>query len=304
MQMTFRRALGPAFLFAAAALTGCSENNGSAQLSIKLKDAPGDVQAAVVTITRVELQGEGGTQVLLSGADSATVDLTDLVNQTTDLVKNAVVPAGSYSQLRFVISGASIQVDNGDGTSSVYATEGYTHLPNGATTATGTLQAPSFSTSGLKVNLPGGSVTLEGDQKILLVDFDVSRSFGHQAGASGQWTMHPVLTATDFQTTGSAHVAVQPRLGLQLPAGTTLGAFDAVLVASGTTDSLSMPLADANADGTFDADFSFLAPATYDISLKPHDAASTLKATLDGTPSVTVNSATQASATVTVTQVQ
>jgi Domain of unknown function (DUF4382) len=303
MQTTFRRAAGAALLLTAA-LTGCSENNGTTQLSIKLKDAPGDVQAAVVTITRIELQGEGGTQVLLSGADSATVDLTDLVNQATDLVKDAVVPSGSYSQLRFVISGAALQVDNGDGTSSVYATDGYTHLPNGATAATGTLQAPSFSTSGLKVNLPGGSIALEGDQKILLVDFDVSRSFGHESGAAGRWTMHPVLTATDFQATAGAHVAVQTGPGVTLPTGTTLAAFDAVLVQSGTTDSLAQPLADANADGTFDADFSFVAPGTYAVSLRPHDAASTLKATLDGTPSLTVASGAQANATVTVTGVQ
>ncbi|HEU4699677.1 MAG TPA: hypothetical protein VFS40_10880, partial [Gemmatimonadales bacterium] len=56
-----RRGLAAAFLFATAALAaGCGENgnNGTTQLSLKLKDAPGDVQAAVVTITRIELQGE------------------------------------------------------------------------------------------------------------------------------------------------------------------------------------------------------------------------------------------------------
>ncbi|HEU4697673.1 MAG TPA: DUF4382 domain-containing protein, partial [Gemmatimonadales bacterium] len=289
--------------FATAALAaGCGENgnNGTTQLSLKLKDAPGDVQAAVVTITRIELQGEGGTQVLLSGADSVTTDLTTLAHDTKDLVTNAVVPSGSYTQLRFVISGAYLQVDNGDGTSSWYATDGYTHLPEGVA-ATGTLQAPSFGTSGLKVNLPGGNIALTGDQKILLVDFDVARSFGRESGASGRWTMHPVLTATDFQATGSAHVAVALGEGVTLPAGVTLDRFDVVLTS--TTDatvSQSVQLADPNGSGAFAADFGFLAPGTYAITLAPHTSGATLAATLDGAPTVAVTSGAEANATVTV----
>jgi hypothetical protein len=80
---------------------------------------------------------------------------------------------------------------------------------------TGDLQMPSFAQSGLKVNLPGDAITVEGDdQRILLVDFDVSKSFGHQAGNSGKWVMHPVITATDMTQipapTGIALTGVTP----------------------------------------------------------------------------------------------
>jgi hypothetical protein len=38
-----------------------------------------------------------------------------------------------------------------------------------------------------------------GPQKVLLVDFDVAESFGQEGSGSGQWVMHPVINATDFQ---------------------------------------------------------------------------------------------------------
>lgn len=191
-------------LGALAPLTGCSDSTsaGNAKLSVMLTDAPGDVKAAVVTIDEIYLQGSG--RVVLMD-QPVTTDLLTLADSTTDLVKDAVVPAGSYGQLRFVVSGAYVEVDNGDGTTSIYATSSdYAGLPEGAQVA-GTLQTPSFDTSGLKVNLPDGALHLAAeDGKILLVDFDVSQSFGQEAGDSGTWVMHPVLNATDLQSAGDA----------------------------------------------------------------------------------------------------
>lgn len=187
-------------LAAIAPLTSCSDSTaaGNAKLSIMLTDAPGDVKAAVVTIDEIYLQGSG--RVVLMD-QPVTTDLLTLADSTTDLVKDAVVPAGSYGQLRFVVSGAYIEVDNGDGTTSIYATSpDYAGLPSDAQVA-GTLQTPSFDQSGLKVNLPDGALHLEAEGKTLLVDFDVSESFGHESGDASSWIMHPVLKATDLQNT-------------------------------------------------------------------------------------------------------
>ena len=62
--------------------------------------------------------------------------------------------------------------------------------------AEGSLHAPSYAQSGLKVQMTGGALVLDTPMKILLVDFDVTQSFGH--AASG-WVMHPVVTGAELQ---------------------------------------------------------------------------------------------------------
>jgi hypothetical protein len=255
----------------AAGLAGCSDGagpGGTTALSVKLKDAPGDVQHAVVTITEVDLMGSGGKLVLSS--TPVTTDLLTLANSTADLVTDTDVPSGTYTELRFVISGACLAVDDGNGGSSIYTTAAYDATPCGGA-ATGTLQAPSFAQSGLKVTLDASALTITGTQKILLVDFDVSQSFGHDAGASGGWVMHPVVTGGDIQATGSVHAAMQLGQGVTLPlvngSPLTLDQLSAVLVV-GVSDTVAVvPLNDADQDGVFTADFLYLTPGSYTLSL-------------------------------------
>lgn len=257
-------------LLALGTLGACSDSStssGTARISLLLTDAPGDIKAAVVTISEIDLQGSGGTHVLMN--TPVTTDLLTLAGSTAQLVKDAVVPAGTYAQLRFVITGGYVEVDNGDGTTSIYASSpNYAGLPSGATVA-GTLQMPSYGQSGLKVNLPGGDVTLASGEKVFLVDFDVSQSFGQQAGDSGMWVMHPVVKATDFQTTGGLTVQLTQASSLTMPLlnGTalTLGDFTAVLTASDNSTK-SVALTDAG-NGIFQGQFPFLAPGTYSLTL-------------------------------------
>ena len=181
-------------------LSGCGESAGpgTTQLSILLKDAPAGVTSAVVTISQIYLQGENGRLVLSD--QETTTDVLTLANGTTTLVFEAVVPSGTYSQLRFVITGAYLEVQDDpacDSTvttcpTSIYATERYSTPKPPA----GVLQTPGFDRSGVKVKLPGDALILSGDPTVLLVDFDVAESFGHEAGGSGRWVMHPVLTGT------------------------------------------------------------------------------------------------------------
>jgi hypothetical protein len=244
-------------LTAALALAACGDDDGdSTRLSIRLTDAPGDITTAVVTIDEIYLQGDEGRVTLRD--TPATVSLIDLANETETLVQDAVVPAGSYGQLRFVISGAYIDVE-GQG---IYATSpDYAGLPAGATVA-GELQTPSFDASGLKVILPGDRLVLDTDQKILLVDFDVSQSFGQQAGNSGRWVMRPVIKGADITTSGGVRATLTLGSGVTLPGTVTLGGFSAVLNPGGEV----LPLTDANADGTFEATFDFLLPGDYSVS--------------------------------------
>jgi len=179
----------------AATLAACDSQspNGTTSLSVRLKDAPGDVQHAFVTITEVDLVGSGGVQVLTDAP--VTTDLLTLATDVLPLVQDVEVPSGTYHELRFKISGACLAVDDGNGGSTVYATDGYDSTPCGGE-AEGSLHAPSYAQSGLKVQMTGGALVLDTPMKILLVDFDVTQSFGH--AASG-WVMHPVVTGAELQ---------------------------------------------------------------------------------------------------------
>jgi Domain of unknown function (DUF4382) len=188
-------------LAALTALASCGDGagpGGTTDLSIKLTDAPGDIQHAFVTITEIHLMGEQGRLVLRD--EPYTADLLTLAGQTADLVTDAEVPSGTYSQLRFVISGACIAVENESGGTDIYTTLDYDSDPCGGP-ATGTLIAPSYAQSGLKVVLDADALAIVGAEQILLVDFDVEQSFGHPAGQSEQWVMHPVVTGGVIEAT-------------------------------------------------------------------------------------------------------
>ena len=252
----------------AAMLGACNDNTtgnttGQPRVTVRLTDAAGDIKAAVVTISEVNLQGSNGKVVLSDNA--VTTDLIDLANSTAILVDAEPVPAGTYTELRFVITGGYIEVENADGTTSIYASSpNYAGLPPGAVVA-GDLQMPSMGQSGLKVNFPPTDLAITADQD-LLVDFNVSESFGHQAGNSGKWVMHPVITGAQFTTAATVIVTLKLNTGVTLPVppggAVTLAAFKATL--NGETVSFTDP----DADGTFEARFRFLLPGTYALTVQ------------------------------------
>jgi hypothetical protein len=167
------------------------------KLDLLLTDAPGDVVTAMVTIDQIYLVSgddlDGGRIILRD--DDVTVDLLTLSDATMDLILGAEIPVGSYKQLRFVISGGYIEVE-GESENAIYAsTADYAGLPAGATVA-GSLQMPSFASSGLKVMVPGDAVVIQEDLTLtLVVDFDVALSFGQAIGGGTGWVMHPVINA-------------------------------------------------------------------------------------------------------------
>lgn len=195
-----RRTAGAVLTVALATLAAASCDSATGprtgELSLLLTDAPGDVVAAVVTIDQIYLQGSENDdegRIILRDED-VTTDLLTLVGTTQSLIEDVEIPEGSYGQLRFVISGAYIEVEGDAGATTIYASSPtYAGLPIGATVG-GSLQMPSLAQSGLKVNLPGDVLVIDADGKVtLVVDFDVAQSFGQQAGGSGQWVMSPVL---------------------------------------------------------------------------------------------------------------
>src|SRR5690606_24436473 len=136
--------------FVALAIAGCdsADTSGDARLRVLLTDAPGDFERAVVTIDRVYLQRQDGdadpegSRVVLRD-EPVTVDLLTLQNEVFDLVADETVPEGTYRQLRLVISGGFIEVEEEDGSFSVYASSDDYAAEHGVA-ADGRLQMPSF----------------------------------------------------------------------------------------------------------------------------------------------------------------
>jgi hypothetical protein len=256
-------------LLAALAMAACEDGtggNGEARVSVRLTDAPGDLKEAWVRIDRIYLKG-GPADSLSNGSEDLLTTRTDWVDlltlsggRTAELVSGAVVPAGRYSELRMVVCEAYIVEKDGD----VYATSDAV-LPAGVT-ADGTLQIPSGCSSGLKIKFKTDEpVELASESTILTVDFDVSQSFGHQAGNSGRWVMHPVIHATAVGFAGGIGGTVSLAQGLALP---TCGGSAVAVTAF-------VPQATAGTEtwtGTVGADSRYritVAPGTYTMGYAP-----------------------------------
>ena len=198
---SLRRAVGAPVLAAALlVLTASCESNAVryGQVSLGLTDAPGDVLQAVVTIEQIYVQpgGDSGASRFVIRDTPFTTDLLTLVDSTAVLLEDVDVPVGSYGQLRFVISGGFIAVEQPGGDTAIYASSPtYAGLPEGVV-VTGQLQMPSYAQSGLKVQLPSSAIVIVEDSLVVItVDFDVAQSFGQAAGGSGTWVMTPVVHA-------------------------------------------------------------------------------------------------------------
>jgi len=171
---------------------------------VRLADAPGEeVESAVIWMSGVSVLGEdGGTHII--STDTASYDLLALQHGVTAALGSADIPVGTYSQLRLIVDSAEVTLK-----APVTFTSG---------SATASLKVPSGSTSGLKVNL--GGVSVVPGETVLVVDFDVSRSFVFQGPPGGPKSaiFKPVIHATVMDVAGSIS-------GTVLPAASRAGLF-------------------------------------------------------------------------------
>ena len=248
-------------LLTVVAFTACdsTEPQGTSRLSVLLTDAQGEVTQAVVKIDRLELVGGSGGPLLLD--DSGWIgDLTELENHFVGLVEDVVIPNGSYSQLRVVISEACIGVEAGEGVDDdVYESQGSDMICEGA--EAGELHMPSLSQTGIKVIFQG-PIQVAGGQKILLLDFDVAESFGKQAGGSERWVMNPTIHGVELEFSSSVNLTVELGTGVTLD-GKTFEEFMAVLGLG------SEPQALVTDGDVGRASFLFVVPGDYDLDLTP-----------------------------------
>ena len=273
---------------------------GEGRISLALTDAPGDVAAAWVTIDRIYLQpgseeepdGEGDMDGRGHGrvdlmTDDLTVDLLTLADDIEGLVDDVPVPTGYYNQLRVVVPQACIAVESEiDGELEYYSTAGFDaslvpleDLDAAAPCASGEagrLQTPSFAQSGIKVRFGSDEETgfevTNGDHYLLL-DFDVSQSFGHQAGGSGMWVMHPVIKAAEVGLSAAITVNLTAADDVEFPEiaeGDTLSLGD--FVADLSTEEGDAVFTDEDGDGTYTATFGYIVPddaLDFIVSIQP-----------------------------------
>jgi hypothetical protein len=206
---------------AGLAVGACSEGptggDGTGRLRVQLTDAPGDLEEAFVKFSEIVLirseegQPEAG-RVVIQPDVTGYINLLELTGgRVSELADESGIPLGRYSQLRLVIDEAYVTLKDG----RVFATSG-AELPAGVE-ADGTLKCPSCSQSGFKVQFAGDGMTVA-ENSTVVIDFDAGKSFGHEAGRSGQWIMHPVLRATATTIRfGSINGTVTLATGVTLP---------------------------------------------------------------------------------------
>ncbi len=171
-----------AVLLAAASGCGSSGADGTGKISVHLMDAPGDYQEVNVDVQEVQLNGPNGWETI--GTPDRVINLLDFTNGfTTTLVNEFGIEAGHYTQLRLVLGSRNTVLLEGEAEARP-------------------LKVPSGMQSGIKLNV---NFDVEpGTTKDVFIDFDAHRSvFVHQAGASGQYILRPVVFCYDKLVTGS-----------------------------------------------------------------------------------------------------
>ena len=162
------------------------------RFSLMLKDSPfSDAKAVLVTFSAVTAHRDAETDFtpvpFAGGATARTCDLKKLQAETSqDTLGVGNLPAGHYTQVRLLVSSATIYFDNAASGGPCAA----------AITAPGGRNAPLEIPSGeVKLNRPF-DVAAAGATKMLL-DFDGDQSI-HQTG-NGRYMMRPVITVESVQ---------------------------------------------------------------------------------------------------------
>jgi Domain of unknown function (DUF4382) len=165
--------------------------SGSGRLSLIIKDTPySDARALLVTFSEVTAHrdGEGGFSRLPFGdatASSRTCDLKKLVDRQ-DLLGVGTLPAGHYTQVRLVVSSATLYFEN----------------PSEGPPCAATIPAPAGRSAALEI--PSGEVKLnrqfevgESGATSMLIDFDGDRSITETG--NGRFRMTPVIGIVSVQ---------------------------------------------------------------------------------------------------------
>lgn len=179
-RMSFKNLLLLAVI--AVATVSCSKDDensseGSAHLTVRMTDAPGDYDAVNVEVTDVQIQtdaaveGEAETDggwVSVGNVKTGIYDLLELTGGVSQLLADTDIPAGHVSQMRLVLGNDNSVVIDGQ------------EEP---------LSTPSAQQSGLKLNINQDFEA--GENYSFLLDFDVDKSI--VTTGNGGKSLKPVI---------------------------------------------------------------------------------------------------------------
>jgi len=177
-----------------SALTGCGGGGGGSSstpttgVQVRLKDAPGNFQHVNVTISAVQVVDANNGVTTISNSPQ-TFDLLALQNVDA-VIGTATLPPGDYTQVRLIVSSASV-VDNG----------GVTHA----------VTVPSGAQTGIK--LVDNFTITQGQITSITLDFDAAHSIvqtGNSSSPQGiRYLLKPVIKVVaqviSGQITGTVH---------------------------------------------------------------------------------------------------
>jgi hypothetical protein len=242
MNTIFRNAIG--CLMATAVMTACSSDDngpsGTGTMTVRLTDAPADdFESVTIYVSEVTIkpsETSGSTHVITD--TKASYDLLALQNGVTATMGSAVIPTGTYHQVRLLVDSARVVLKAGR------------TFADGSTTAK--LNVPSGSQTGIKINF-SPPVTVTSGETVLLVDFDVSQSFVFQGPRThpNSVSFKPVVHATAIDVAASISGTVLPAI-----AGATVYAIAG-------TDTVQTAFANTTT-GAYT--LRFLAPGTYVVA--------------------------------------
>lgn len=213
--------------------TGTSGETGT--MEVQLHDAPNNYEEVNVFIERVEVNNaDTDTGWVEISSPQQSYDLLELTNGATEVLGSKELPAGTYEQIRLILSsdGHSVVVD------------GQEH----------SMFVPSGAQTGIKLNV---NAEIQPDiTYTLLLDFDASRSVvergNEQSGV--EYLLKPVISASNKAETGNIAGVVNPADA------------EPFVYAIAGSDTLSSTKADT-ADGSFK--LIGLEDGTYTVSVDP-----------------------------------
>jgi hypothetical protein len=167
---------------------GCNkeDNNGGTSGTVKMHmtDAPIDdsnVKAVWITVKEINMKSTGGWEPLTGFSGPKKYNLMDLRDSTAVFLGQETIPAGTYSEIRFVVDAPD---ENGPAQSNPGC---YIEYKDGSTQP---LFVPSGSSSGFKAK---GSFDVPVNGTVdVTADFDARKSIV-MAGSSGKFLLKPVI---------------------------------------------------------------------------------------------------------------
>jgi hypothetical protein len=186
MRLVTAVALAAALAVAAACGSSPSSPSTGGTLNIALKDSPfSDAKSLLVTFSEVDAHksdqtdGQWTTLPFAGGASTRTCDLKKL-QASQDILGTGPLAAGQYTQIRLIVSSATIYFDNAAAGNACDATIA---PPSGAN---------------VSVTIPSGEVKLVQQFTVpttgattILLDFDGDQSIQQQG--NGAYSMKPVI---------------------------------------------------------------------------------------------------------------